>query len=49
MTSPPQETAPDEAATGLPLLRTWPAVYLFVLAVFVLWVALMATFSRMFA
>ena len=29
----------DDAATGLPLLRTWRAVYAFVLAVFVLTLA----------
>ena len=27
---------PDDPSTGLPLLRTWPAVYAFVLVVFVL-------------
>ena len=27
---------PDDSDTGLPLLRTWPAVYAFVLMVFAL-------------
>jgi hypothetical protein len=40
---------PDDADTGLPVLRTWRAVYLFVLGVFVLWVVLLAVFSRAFA
>ena len=35
--------------TGLPLLRTWPAVYIFVLAVFVLLVILLALFTRAYA
>ena len=38
---------PDE--TGLPLLRTWPAVYTFVLGAFVLLVILLTIFSRAFA
>jgi hypothetical protein len=41
------EDDPDD--TGLPLLRTWPKVYGFVFAVFVLWVVLLAVFSRAFA
>jgi hypothetical protein len=39
----------DESTTGLPVLGTWPAVYLCVLVVFVLWVVLLATFTRIFA
>lgn len=35
--------------SGLPFLRTWPAVYLFVLASFVLWVALLIALTRMFS
>jgi len=31
----------DEEATGLPILKTWPAVYWFVFASFVVWVVLM--------
>jgi hypothetical protein len=35
--------------TGLPLLRTWRAVYAFVLAVFAIWVGLLIALSRMFS
>ncbi len=48
MTSRERETK-DDIGTGLPLLPTWRAVYLFVIAVFALWVALLAVFTRMFA
>lgn len=47
--------APDETPnaadrrTGLPGLRTWPAVYWFVLGVFVIWVALLSWLTRHFA
>ncbi|HHY85612.1 MAG TPA: hypothetical protein GYA07_08780 [Verrucomicrobia bacterium] len=41
---------PDEAeGTGLPLLRSWRAVYVFVLATFVTCVILLALLSRAFA
>ena len=33
---PPKESPSDDSATGLPLVRTWRAVYAFVLATFVL-------------
>jgi hypothetical protein len=39
----------DPNDTSVPLLRTWPKVYWFVLGVFVLWVVLLAVFSRAFA
>jgi hypothetical protein len=39
----------DPNDTGLPLLRTWPKVYWFVLVVFALWIVLLAVFSRAFA
>jgi hypothetical protein len=43
--------SPDTAdrRTGLPVLRTWPAVYWFVLGVFALWVALLTWLTRHFA
>ena len=48
--SPPDSTAAvDDRATGLPLLRTWPAVYLFVLGTFVLWIILLVAVTRKFA
>jgi len=41
---------PDgDAPPGLPVLGSWRAVYWFVLGSFVLWVALLAVFSRIFA
>jgi hypothetical protein len=40
---------PDDESTGLPGLRTWRGVYLFVLGVFVVWVALLAMLTRMFS
>jgi hypothetical protein len=49
MTSPLEHEVEDEADTGLPLLPTWRAVYLFVMAVFVLWIVLLTAFTRMFA
>jgi len=57
---PQEETAPVEGdplassggneseATGLPLLKTWPAVYVFVLGSFALWVILLFALSRMY-
>jgi hypothetical protein len=39
----------DDRETGLPLLRTWPAVYLFVLGTFALWMILLVALTRMSA
>ena len=47
--APPNPASGDESATGLPLLRTWPAVYLFVLGSFILWVVLLFALSRFYA
>ena len=53
MPSAPEKTpvAPSAAdhRTGVPLLRTWPAVYWFVLGVFALWVTLLTWLTRHFA
>jgi hypothetical protein len=38
----------DEEATGLPGLRTWRGVYVFVLVVLAAWVALLAALTRAF-
>jgi hypothetical protein len=46
---PNRSRAGDENATGLPLLRTWPAVYWFVLVVFALYVVLLTALSRVFS
>jgi hypothetical protein len=58
--NPPSPAAPAGAphpraqpavaeSTGLPGLRTWRRVYLFVFGCFVLWVVLLEVFSRVFA
>jgi len=39
----------DDAATGLPLFRTWRSVYVFVLGCFVLYVVLLAILTRAFS
>ncbi len=51
MDSPlPQSPSPiDDDATGLPVLHTWPAVYLFVLVVFIFWVVVLAALPMMFS
>jgi hypothetical protein len=40
--------APDDEATGLPVLITWRRVYVAVLASFALWVGLMVGLERWF-
>lgn len=49
----PEASAPDERgddeAPGLPRLRTWRGVYLFVLGCFVLYVALLTLLARAFS
>jgi hypothetical protein len=39
----------DDWSTGLPLFTTWPAMYILVLAVFVLLVILLTLFTRAYA
>ena len=39
---------PDDPGTGLPMLRTWPAVYAFVLIVFALTVAGLTALSLVY-
>jgi hypothetical protein len=46
--SPLGEKAAD-AFTGLPWLRTWPGLYLFVMGCFALWVALLVVLERSFS
>ena len=48
--APPElERVPEEERTGLPLLRTWRGVYLFVFGTFILWVVLLNLLTRMFS
>jgi hypothetical protein len=37
-----------DCETGLPLLRTWRRVYLFVFSCFILWVVLLALLTAIF-
>ena len=52
---PAEDAAPaltprhDREAPGLPLLKTWRAVYLFVGASFILWVVLLVALSKFFS
>jgi hypothetical protein len=46
MTPEPQ---PNDESTGLPGLRSWRKVYLFVLVVFAVWVGLLIVLTRMFS
>ncbi len=39
----------DDESTSLPGLRTWPAVYLVVVGVFVLWLVLLTALTRAFS
>ena len=39
----------DDEGTGLPGFKTWPAVYLFVFATFVVWVVLLEALTRAFS
>jgi hypothetical protein len=39
----------DEEGTGLPVFRTWRAVYWFVFAAFAAWVVLLAALTRAFS
>jgi hypothetical protein len=43
------EAEASDDSTGLPWPRTWPALYLFVVASLVLWVALLVALERSFS
>ena len=43
------EPEPKDEVTGLPGLRTWRAVYGFVLVVFILWFVLLTVLTRTFS
>jgi hypothetical protein len=49
MTRPPPDQRSDDEPPGLPGFRTWRGVYLFVFVWFVLVVALLAGFARIFS
>jgi hypothetical protein len=49
MKSPSPDPATDDKSPGVPGFRTWRGVYLFVFAIFVLVVVVLALFSRWFA
>jgi len=44
----PGPADPGDLQTGLPLLRSWRGVYLFVFGCFVLWVMLLAMLTVLF-
>jgi hypothetical protein len=49
---PPGATEPstrETEQTGLPLFHSWKGVYLFVLATFIFWVALLVALTKIFA
>lgn len=46
---PPEPTTPSDEAPGVPFFRTWRGVYLFVLGCFLVTVALLTLFSRVYA
>ena len=43
------EPESNDAQTGLPGLRTWRGVYLFVLGTFIAWTVLLVVLSRMYS
>jgi hypothetical protein len=48
-TGPDPQSRTESDSTGLPVLSTWPAVYLFVLGAFVGWIILLSLLSRAFS
>jgi hypothetical protein len=44
-----QQTTEDDDSTELPVLKSWPAVYGFVLGTFVVWIVLLTALSRAFS
>ncbi|HWY31024.1 MAG TPA: hypothetical protein VNX46_09730 [Candidatus Acidoferrum sp.] len=44
-----EPSARESETTGLPWPRTWPGVYLLVLASFILWIALLVALTDFFA
>lgn len=50
MRRPPAREPSDRESeeTGLPLFHSWKSVYLFVIATFILWVALLVAVTKLF-
>ena len=49
---PPDATEPsarETEETGLPLFHSWKSVYLFVLATFIFWIALLVALTEIFS
>jgi hypothetical protein len=46
---PGPEPSVDQEGTGLPVFRTWLAVYWFVFAAFAAWVVLLTALTRAFS
>ena len=46
--APPPVPPVDDATTGLPVLRTWRAVYTCVGVIFLLWLVLLTALTRLF-
>lgn len=44
-----EPSARETEETGLPFFHSWKSVYLFVLATFVFWIALLVALTKMFA
>ena len=49
MKSSPDEPSTEDESPGVPGFRTWRGIYLFVFAIFVVVVILLALFSQWFA
>jgi hypothetical protein len=45
---PDQAEDPEIQTTGLPGLRSWRAVYVFVIGIFIVWVLLLSALSTAF-
>lgn len=45
----PEDQKPEALGTGLPLLRSWKAVYVFVLGSFALWLTLLIALTKAFS
>ena len=43
------KTPPHNGTTGLPGLRTWRRVYVFVLVVYAAWIGLLAALTRVYS